>query len=68
MHPANHPLGYGAIGCERLKTMFLPSLLLPLVSSSELTELLSPVEIGLLIQDVVSLTAPFPEKAEQSAL
>lgn len=48
--------------------MFLPSLLLPLVSSSELTELLSPVEIGLLIQDVVSLTAPFPEKAEQSAL
>lgn len=48
--------------------MSLHSLLLPLVSSSELTELLSPVEIGLLIQDTVLLTAPFPEKAEQSAL
>lgn len=47
--------------------MPLPSLLL-LVSSSELTELLSPVETGLLIQDTVSLTAHFPEKAEQSAL
>jgi len=57
-----------AAACERLKTMSLPSLLLPLVPSPELTELPSPGEIGLLIHDAVSLTAPFPGKAQQSAL